>query len=84
MQESLGRFFMRARQHPRLWLLLFIIYLAVLVAINFVFRPHHPHIHAEVYVGFWPLFGLGVGLIMAYVVKVVIAHLVSVPEDFYE
>ncbi|MFW5487136.1 MAG: hypothetical protein ACNI3A_01735 [Desulfovibrio sp.] len=84
MKQWLAELFLSWREKADTFKWLFFAALAVLVLLNVVIHPHHPHVHEESYVGFWPVFALGVGLVLIYLVKKILSHLVSVPEDFYE
>lgn len=47
----------------------FPILLAVLAALGFVIRPEHPHLEAEKFPLFWPLFAFVVCLALLFVAK---------------
>ncbi|EPR43617.1 hypothetical protein dsx2_2234 [Desulfovibrio sp. X2] len=82
--NGLGRFFSKLRELHGLWLRLFLAALAVLVGLNLFIRPHEPHVHAEVLPGFWAIFGFVVAVVLAFVTKAVLAHILDVSEDFYD
>lgn len=85
MDSMLGRLFVWARKQSGTFKWLFFIVLGILVGLNiFLIHPHHPHVEIEKVAGFWAVFGLGIALCMIVVVKKIIAHIVDVPEDFYE
>ena len=65
------------------WLKAFFAVLAVLLVLNIFVRPHHPHFGMDAYFGFWALFGLGVGLIMVFVMKRIVQPLIVRKEDYY-
>jgi len=64
-------------------LLLWFGLLALLLFLNIFIHPHHPHFVVDVYWGFWAVFGLGVGVIMIYVMKRIIQPLIVRKEDYY-
>ncbi|MDL2210213.1 hypothetical protein LJC26_05360 [Desulfovibrio sp. OttesenSCG-928-O18] len=65
------------------WLRVFFSVLAVLVALNLFFRPHDPHFVLDAYPGFWAVFGLGVGVVMVFVMKKIVQPLIVRKEDYY-
>ena len=65
------------------WLKAFFAVLAVLLVLNIFVRPHHPHFGMDAYFAFWALFGLGVGLIMVFVMKRIVQPLIVRKEDYY-
>lgn len=81
--SALGKFLHRQTANRGLWFKLYLGALALLVALNFLFRPEHPHFGLDAYPLFWPVFGLGVGLVMVLVVKKIIQPLIVRNEDFY-
>ncbi|MCC8194300.1 MAG: hypothetical protein LIP28_06620 [Deltaproteobacteria bacterium] len=64
-------------------LLLWFAVLALLLILNIFIHPHHPHFVLDAYWGFWAVFGLGVGVIMVYVMKRIIQPLIVRKEDYY-
>ena len=64
-------------------LLLWFTVLAFLLFLNIFIHPHHPHFGVDAYWGFWAVFGLGVGVIMVYVMKRIIQPLIVRKEDYY-
>jgi ABC-type Mn2+/Zn2+ transport system permease subunit len=84
MSEALSRFFLWAHENRNLFRILFFVVLVVLVALNVFEKPEHPHVHEEVYPGFWAVFGLGAGVVMIYLIKRIIANLVAFDEDTYD
>lgn len=81
---NLGRFLDAMRKRAALWKALFFVFLLLLVALNLFITPGHPHVPQEAIPGFWPVFGLGVALVLIYLTKVVFTHIVGVSEDFYD
>ncbi len=82
--SGFGRLVAQLRAMSGLWRSLFLAGLAGLVALNVFIHPHHPHVEAETMIGFWPVFGLGVAVVLAFVAKVVLANVLDVSEDFYD
>lgn len=82
--SAFGKLMVQLRAMSGLWLSLFLAGLAGLVALNVFIHPHHPHVEAETIIGFWPVFGLGVAVGLAFVAKVVLANVLDVSEDFYD
>ena len=64
-------------------LLLWFAVLGFLLFLNIFIHPHHPHFGVDAYWGFWAVFGLGVGVIMVYVMKRIIQPLIVRKEDYY-
>lgn len=65
------------------WLTLFFAVLAVLVTLNLFILPAHPHFGLDAFPEFWAVFGLGVGVVMIYVMKKIIQPLIVRKEDYY-
>ena len=63
--------------------LLWIAVLGLLLFLNIFIHPHHPHFVVDAYWGFWAVFGLGVGVVMVYVMKRIIQPLIVRKEDYY-
>lgn len=57
--------------------------LAFLLLLNIFIRPEHPHFVVDAYFGFWAVFGLGVGVVMVYVMKRIVQPLIVRKEDYY-
>jgi hypothetical protein len=74
------------REHGRagFWLLLYMAFLALLAFLNLFIRPEHPHFGADGWFGFWPVFGLGVGLAMIFVMKRIVQPLIARQEEYYD
>jgi hypothetical protein len=58
--------------------------LAVMVVLNFLILPHHPHFGAERIPGFWALFGLGVAVALSRLAKGAAHTFLGKETDFYE
>ena len=58
--------------------------LAVMVVLNFLIYPHHPHFAAEKIPGFWAVFGLGVAVVLARLAKGAAHTFLGKDVDFYE
>jgi hypothetical protein len=58
--------------------------LAVMVVLNFLITPPHPHFGAERIPGFWAIFGLGVAVILARLAKGAAHTFLGKDVDFYE
>jgi hypothetical protein len=58
--------------------------LAVMVVLNFMIYPHHPHFDAEKYPGFWAVFGLCVAVALARLAKGAAHTFLGKDVDFYE
>lgn len=65
------------------WRKLFFTALALFVVVNLFVRPEEPHFGLDAYPGFWAVFGLGVGLVMIFVMKRIIQPLIVRKEDYY-
>jgi hypothetical protein len=58
--------------------------LAVMVVLNFLIYPHHPHFGAEKIPGFWAVFGLGVAVVLARLAKGAAHTFLGKDVDFYD
>jgi hypothetical protein len=63
---------------------LFFAALGVLIVLNVVIRPHHPHFGLEELPGFWSFFGLAGALILAKGAKGLAHTILGKNEDYYE
>jgi peptidoglycan/LPS O-acetylase OafA/YrhL len=81
----LGRFLASqlAPGRPKVWRNLFLAILLVVAVLGVVVPNHHPHFGYDAYPLFWPVFGLGAGLVLIFVVKKIIQPLIKRPEDHY-
>ena len=66
-----------------LWMILWAAVLAFLMFLNIFIHPHHPHFVIDIVPWFWAVFGLGVGVIMVFVMKKKIQPLIVRKEDYY-
>lgn len=78
---------LQANRRPearRVWRALFFSFLAALVVLNIVAISNlHPHFGIDEMPGFWPVFGLVVGVVMVFFVKKIVQPLIKRPEDYY-
>lgn len=81
---ALGKFLQDQAAKSRVWLKAFLAVLAALAAANLFLRPEHPHFGYDSLPFFWPVFGLGVGLVMVLAVKKIIQPLIVRKEDYYD
>jgi len=58
--------------------------LGLLVLLNLVIHPHHPHFGLESIPGFWSLFGLAGAVVLAKGAKALAHTVLGKDEDFYE
>ncbi len=58
--------------------------LAVMLVLNFLILPPHPHFGAEKIPGFWAVFGLGVAVALARLAKGAAHTFLGKDVDFYE
>ena len=73
-----------AREHAALLLLAWFAFMALLVFLNIFIRPEHPHFGVDGWFGFWPVFGLGVGIAMVFVMKRIVQPLIVRKEEYYD
>lgn len=66
-----------------LWMILWAGAMGFLLLLNLFIWPDHPHFGVDVIPWFWAAFGLGVGLLMVYVMKRIIQPLIVRKEDYY-
>lgn len=83
-RNRLGQWFENQRYRGVNWFWAFVMGLAVLLIANMFLLPHHPHFAAEHWPGFWALFGFLGAVILAFVMKKVIAPLLAMEEDRYD
>jgi hypothetical protein len=82
---SLGNWLSWQRMKSRFWGRAALVFLALLVLLNFLFlHPHHPHFGTEKIPGFWAVFGLGWALVLIFVMKRIVAPIIGMDEDKYE
>lgn len=81
---ALGKFLQAQAGRSRFWLMGFLAGLAALAAANLFLRPTHPHFGYDALPFFWPVFGLGVGLAMVFMMKKIIQPLIVRKEDYYD
>lgn len=60
---------------------LFWIILAALLCAALFIHPAHPHFEAETLFGFWPLFGLAGGMLLAVAAGAILGPLARYTED---
>lgn len=80
---TLGTFLETQRALFVFWRKLFFAALTLFVIVNLFIRPAEPHFGLDTYPGFWAVFGLGVGLVMIFVMKRIIQPLIVRKEDYY-
>lgn len=81
--SAFGTFLDRQRQQARRWFKVFLVLLVALLGCNAVILPMHPHFGYDAFPGFWAAFGLGVGLVMIFVMKRIVQPLIVRKEDYY-
>ncbi|MDR1046099.1 MAG: hypothetical protein LBP33_13490 [Candidatus Adiutrix sp.] len=73
----------RRPEERRFWRLFFFGLLGLVLLLSLLAPNHHPHFVVDAYPAFWPVFGLGVGLLMVFFVKKIVQPLIKRPEDYY-
>ena len=81
--SELRNFIVTQRAKSGQWRKLFFSVLGGLLALNIVCRPHEPHFGLDKHPFFWAVFGLGIGLVMVYVMKKIIQPRIVRKEDYY-
>ena len=77
-----GKFLDQTRKrHMHIWKLGFFIFLGAAVAANFFIHPHHAEFGLDAYPGFWAVFGLGLTVVMVFIMKKIIQPLLVRPEE---
>ena len=71
------------RAHSGLFLRLYFLARACLLALNWFHRPHDPHFGLDAYFAFWAVFGLAVGLVLIILAGRIIQPLTLRKEDYY-
>lgn len=84
MENGLGKLLGTWRDNWKAWRIVFFVLLAIMVGLNFFINTHEPHFGLDKYVGFWPLFGVIVGLVMVIAMKKIIQPLIARGEDYYD
>jgi len=84
LKDSLGDWLEWQRRKTKFWFYLLIVFMAVLVLLNFKFGPHPPHFGYDGIPGFWLVFGFGVAVIMTVILKKGVAIILGKSEDFYD
>lgn len=79
----LGAFIQMQLRMLGCWALAWAGVMALLLFLNIFIHPHHPHFVIDAYWGFWAVFGLGVGLVMVFVMKRIVQPLIVRKEDYY-
>ncbi len=82
--SGLGKFLERQQSAAGLWTGRLFVVLGMLVAANFFLRPEEPHFGFDARPLFWPVFGLGVGVVMVLLMKRVVQPLLLRKEDYYD
>ena len=82
INPKLGGLFGEIRKRG-LWMFLWMSVLGILLLLNVFIWPDHPHFGVDIIPWFWAAFGLGVGLVMVYVMKRIIQPLIVRKEDYY-
>lgn len=78
----LGDLFADLRRHG-LWMVLWIVALSLIMLLNLFIWPEHPHFVIDIVPWFWAVFGLGIGVVMIFVMKRLIQPLIVRKEDYY-
>lgn len=79
-----GMLMQTLRDNRRIVGVLWFLGLAGLVVANVFLRPHVPEFVFDAYAGFWPIFGLIVGLALVIVMKKIVQPMISRGDDYYE
>jgi len=79
--NSLGAWLDAARNNARAFKILLYAVLAVLVGLNVVILPRHPHFEGEGVPGFWAVFALVAAIGMVVVLKKIVYPLLARPEE---
>ena len=82
--SELGKILERLQGCSACWAKIFFGALGLLCMANFFLGPEEPHFGYDALPLFWPVFGLGVGLIMVFVMKRIIQPLIVRKEDHYD
>lgn len=82
--SPLGEFLEKQRSKTGHWTLFMIAVLVVLVGLNFIWTPEHPHFGLDKYTGFWAAFGLLIGLGMVIIMKKIVQPMIARDEEFYD
>ncbi|MDR2826286.1 MAG: hypothetical protein LBV76_05770 [Deltaproteobacteria bacterium] len=80
---SAGSILNSLRAYASFLLKLYFLLLAGLLFLNCFFRPHDPHFGLDAYVGFWAVFGLGIGLVIIHAAVRLVQPLTLRKEDYY-
>jgi hypothetical protein len=84
MSNGLGGMFDKFQANSRTWSIILFAVLAAMVVLNFGMRPPVVEYVYDAYAGFWPAFGLVVGLAMVIVMKKIVQPMIARREDYYD
>ncbi|NCD26491.1 MAG: hypothetical protein EOL86_13000 [Deltaproteobacteria bacterium] len=82
--SKLGELLGNARQHPVFWKYIMYAIMVVLVALNVIIRPHHPHFAGEWMPGFWAVFSLVATIAMVRACKGAAHTFLGKKEGYYD
>ncbi|NCC77800.1 MAG: hypothetical protein EOM08_15380 [Clostridia bacterium] len=82
--SKLGELLSNARQCPVFWKYVMYAIMVVLVGLNVVIRPHHPHFPGEWLPGFWAVFALIATIAMVRICKGAAHTFLGKKEGYYD
>ena len=82
--SKLGELLGNARQCPVFWKYVMYAIMVVLVGLNVVIRPHHPHFPGEWLPGFWAVFSLVATIAMVRACKGAAHTFLRKKEGYYD
>ena len=82
--SKLGELLGNARQNPVFWKKIMYAIVVVLVALNVVIHPHHPHFPGEWLPGFWAVFSLIATIAMVRICKGAAHTFLGKKEGYYD
>jgi hypothetical protein len=82
--NRLGELLGNARRYPGFWKMVMYAIMILLVGLNVVIHPHHPHFMGEGLPGFWAVFSLIATVLMVRLCKGAAHSFLGKKEGYYD
>ena len=83
-QSALGELLGKARRNPAFWKKVMYAIMAILLGLNVLIYPHHPHFSGEGKPGFWAVFALVATVLMVRICKGAAHTFLGKKEGYYD